>query len=436
MLTLEQAQAAILSGIRPGHEHESVALTQAVGRFVAEPILARVDNPAFDNSAMDGYAVRLADLAQGRHRLPLRGEASGGDAPGVLAPATTMRIFTGAPLPAGADAVVIQEDVRVEAATATSLSRGPRLDPTGESGAVIFPTSLSAGQNIRRRGEDFRTGDTLYKRGERLAAYDIALLATAGVAEVAVARCARALVVATGNELVAPGEPLKPGQIYESNRLATLLQLQALGVEAVDGGTVRDDPAALRALLARSTDFAGRTEARVAGQEWPDGGFDFIITSGGASVGDHDLVKQVFAELGTIQFWKARIKPGKPIAFGHIGERTHFFALPGNPVSSLVTFKLFVEPALIAWHGGTPAQLMLTAQAANDFRRRPGRTEFLRARLFSRDGTLHVEALKGQGSHMLHPLRDTNAFIRIEDESDGFRSGQAVRVLPLRLDRV
>jgi molybdopterin molybdotransferase len=283
---------------------------------------------------------------------------------------------------------------------------------------VLFPASLSAGQNIRRQGEDFRAGDTLYKAGARLAVFDVALLAAAGVSEVTAVRRARALVVATGNELVAPGVPLKPGQIYESNRLATLLQLQELGVEAVDGGTVRDDPGQLRVLLARSTEY------------------DFIITSGGASVGDHDLVKQVFAELGTINFWKARIKPGKPIAFGHIGECTHFFALPGNPVSSLVTFKLFVEPALVAWHGGTPSTLMLTAQAANDFRRRPGRTEFLRARLFSRDGALQAEALRGQGSHMLHPLRDTNALIRVEDDSDGFRAGQAVRVLPLRLDRV
>jgi molybdopterin molybdotransferase len=399
MLTLEQAQAAILAGIRPGGEYETVALAQAVDRFVAEPLVARVDNPAFDNSAMDGYAVRVADLVAGGYVLPLRGESSCGDAPGTLAPGSTMRIFTGAPLPAGADSVVIQEDIRLE------------------DGRVVFPRNVSAGANIRWRGEDFHAGDTLYESGARLSAYDLALLAAAGVADVPVVRRARVLVVATGNELVAPGTPLQPGQIYESNRLATLLQLRELGVEAVDGGTVRDDPAELRALLSRSTDF------------------DFVITSGGASVGDRDLVKQVFAELGTIYFWKARIKPGKPIAFGRVGERTHFFALPGNPVSSLVTYKLFVEPALVAWHGGTPSRLMLTAQAANDFRRRPGRTEFLRARLFSREGALHAEALKGQGSHRLYPLRDTNAFIRVAAESDGFRAGQAVAVMPLRLDR-
>lgn len=397
MLTLEQAQSAILSAIRRGRGRETLALADAVGRFVVEPVSARVDNPAFDNSAMDGYAVRLIDLLPGVRRLPLRGEASCGDAPGVLLPSTTMRIFTGAPLPAGADAVAMQEDVQVE------------------NGHVTLPAVLKAGENIRRRGEDFHAGDTLYVDGARLSPFDVALLAAAGVAEVTVARRARVLVVATGNELVAPGEPLQPGQIYESNRLATILQLRELGVEAVDGGTVRDDPDALRALLARS------------------GEFDFVITSGGVSVGDRDLVKQVFAELGTINFWKVSIKPGKPIAFGHVGSHTHFFALPGNPVSSLVTFKLFVEPALIAWHGGTPRVLMLTAQAANDFRRRPGRTEFLRARLFSEDGVMRIEALKGQGSHMLLPLRDTNAFIRVEAESDGFRAGEMLSVLPLRL---
>jgi molybdopterin molybdotransferase len=417
MLTLEQAQAALLAALRPGRERETVTLAQAVGRFVAEPVVARVDNPAFDNSAMDGYAVRLADLSAQVRQLPLRGEASCGDAPATLAPGTTMRIFTGAPLPAGADAVVIQEDVQVE------------------NGAVTIPASLAAGQNIRRRGEDFRAGDTLYKGGERLAVFDVALLAAAGVAAVTVARRARALVVATGNELVSPGQALKPGQIYESNRLATLLQLQALGVEAVDGGTVRDDPAELRALLTRVGEFADGNEARAAGLGWPDRGFDFIITSGGASVGDHDLVKQVFAELGTVNFWKARIKPGKPIAFGHIGARTHFFALPGNPVSSLVTFKLFVEPALIAWHGGTPHALTLRAVAAAGFRRRSGRTEFLRARLFTRDGVLQVEALRGQGSHQLRPLRDTNALIRVEHDSTGFAAGETVTVLPLSLDR-
>jgi len=398
MLTLEEARAAILSEISPAAASETVPLAQAHGRFTAQELRARVDNPAFDNTAMDGYALCAADLVAAGFVLPLHGESRCGDPPSRLAPGTAMRIFTGAPLPEGADTVVIQEDVK------------------RDGDKVVFPRSVQPGSHLRRRGEDFRQGDVLYPAGRRLGAFDLALLSVAGVAQVAVCARARALVVATGDELVAPGTPLRPGQIYESNRLATLVLLRELGVEAVDGGTARDDPAALRDLLKTSMDF------------------DFVITSGGASVGDHDLVKQVFAEIGQIKFWKVKVKPGKPIAFGRVGVRTHFFALPGNPVSSLVTFKLFVEPALIAWHHGVPRMPQLAAMATNDFRRHPGRTEFLRARLASENGKLTATALRGQGSHMLGPIRETNGFIRVEADSTGFRRGETVMAIPLSTD--
>ena len=285
MLSLEEARAAILADVTPSTATQVVSLSQAHGRFTAQALRAQVDNPAFDNSAMDGYALRVADLIAAGFVLPLRGESRCGDAPGRLTPGTTMRIFTGAPLPDGADTVVIQEDVKHE----------------GER--VLFPRSVQPGSHLRHRGEDFRRDDVLYPAGRRLSAFDLALLSAAGVAEIPVYARARALVVATGNELVVPGTPLRPGQIYESNRLATLMLLHELGVEAVDGGTVRDEPEALRALLKSSLDF------------------DFVITSGGASVGDHDLVKQVFAEIGQIKFWKVKIKPGKPTAFGRVGTR-------------------------------------------------------------------------------------------------------------------
>jgi molybdopterin molybdotransferase len=427
MLSLEQARDAILKNIRAGTARERVPLAEAVGRYLAEAPVARVDNPAFDNSAMDGYAVKLADLAAHDFRLPVRGESSCGEAPATLSPGTTMRIFTGAPLPAGADTIVIQEDVQAQ------------------DGHVVLPHNIGLGQHVRRRGEDFRAGEALLRPGQTLDAGKLALLATAGVDTVEVFRRARVLVVATGNELVAPGQPLSPGQIYESNRLATLLQARALGAEAVDGGTVRDDAEALRRLLRGAGGYADGNGARAAGRDGsptpfgrsscrnaePDGGFDFVITSGGASVGDHDLVKQVFAEIGEINFWKARIKPGKPIAFGRIGERTHFFALPGNPVSSLVTFLLFVEPALRAWHHAAGERLALAATARNGFRRRAGRTEFLRARLYSENGRLMAEMLKGQGSHQLRPMADMNGFIRVEAESEGFEAGATVTAIPL-----
>lgn len=395
MLTLPEARTAILARIRPATAIDTVPLAHAHGRFAARLLTARVDNPAFDNSAMDGYALTQRDLVAHDFVLPVVGEASCGSRPQALQPGTAMRIFTGAPLPAGADTVVMQEDV------------------VPEGGQMRFPRETRTGNQVRRRGEDFRAGDTLYEPGRRLSVYDLALLSAAGVAQLPVWTRPRVLVVATGNELVAPGETLAPGQIYESNRLATLLQLEALDTDAVDGGTVRDDPQTLRTLLATSPDY------------------DFIITSGGASVGDHDLVKQVFAEIGEINFWKVKIKPGKPVAFGHVGERAHFFALPGNPVSSLVTFKLFVEPALYAWHHSQAPVLELSATAANSFRRAPGRTEFLRARLWSENGEMQAEALKGQGSHMLGPLRYTNGFIRVAAESSGFNAGERVTALPL-----
>jgi molybdopterin molybdotransferase len=398
MLTLEQAQAQIEAGIRRARASESVSLEQACGRYLASDTAATVGNPAFDNSAMDGYAVHAADLPDADFRLPLQGESRCGDPPKSLAAGTTMRIFTGAPMPDGADTVVIQEDIHAE------------------GGSIHFPRTVLPGQNVRRAGEDFAADEALFARGRRLNARDIALLSAAGVATPQVLRPARALVFATGDELVAPGVPLKPGQIYESNRIATLLQLRDLGCVVDDGGTVADDPDAVREQLQSAGDY------------------DFVITSGGVSVGDYDLVKQVFAEIGEIEFWKVRIKPGKPLAHGYLGERGHFFGLPGNPVSSLVTFELFVRPAVIAWHHGADRRMALRATAVNEYRRSPGRTEFVRARLSLEDGELKAMALPGQGSHMLGTLRQTNALIRVEQDCDGFAAGDVVTVLPLSVD--
>lgn len=397
MLPLEEAQKAIAQAIRPARETEIVPLEQACGRFLAQALQARVDHPAFDNSAMDGYAVRAADARAHGFVLPVMGESSCGSAPQALAHGTAMRIYTGAPLPAGADTIVIQEDVQVR------------------EGRAHLPESIEAGQYVRPRGEDYRAGTLLYSPGRRLSAPDLALIGNAGIDRVSVYRRPRAWVAATGNELVAPGQRLAPGQVYESNRLALSLQLRAIGADVVDGGIIGDDPQALRALLAQSDQY------------------DFVITTGGASAGDHDLVKQAFGEIGTIHLWKARVKPGKPVAFGHIGERTHFFALPGNSVSSLVTYKLFVEPALLAWHHAVAQDWQLTATAVAAFRRQPGRTEFLRARLHTENGRLLAEPLPGQESHMIGTLRHTNGFIRVEAESGGFAAGDEVMVLPLHL---
>ncbi|MEE8481864.1 MAG: gephyrin-like molybdotransferase Glp [Acidiferrobacterales bacterium] len=395
MLSLEEAQDAIIKSLYYCDEHESVPLLDAHNRFLAEDVSAQVDNPAFDNSAMDGYAVDTAQLIRAGFTLPLHGEASAGRAPGVLKSDSTMRIFTGAPVPTGADAVVIQEDIKIE----------------GDK--IIFPHTVQPGQNIRTSGQDFSRGQSLLEKGRRLSAPDLALLSAAGVPQLSVYRRPKIMVVATGDELVAPGQPLKPGQIYESNRLATLLQIKALGADAIDGGTVVDEPDAVRSMLKKAMQY------------------DFVITSGGVSVGDHDLVKQVFAEIGKINFWKVRIKPGKPVAVGRLGDKTNFFGLPGNPVSSLVTFLLFVQPAIFAWHHSRTTPLYLTATATVAHRRRAGRTEFLRAKLMSDKGELKVEVLKGQGSHMMSTLKDSNCLVRVEHDCEGFEAGDAVTVWPL-----
>jgi molybdopterin molybdotransferase len=289
-------------------------------------------------------------------------------------------------------------------------------DVVVNNGIAEFRAAPGAELNVRLRGEDFRAGEALFERGRRLNPSDVALLSAAGVAALDVWARPRVLVFATGDELVAPGAPLRPGQIYESNRIATLLQLRALGADVVDGGTIADNADAIRGVLRDARDF------------------DFVITSGGASVGDHDLVKGIFAEIGTIEFWRVKIKPGKPLAFGRVGARSHFFALPGNPISSLVTFKLFVEPTLLAWSHAQHLELKLQAVALNDCRRTPGRMEFLRARLQTRDGQLHAEVLRGQGSHMLGTLRDTNGLIQVDAESEGFRSGDRITAIPLTLE--
>lgn len=397
LLTLAQAQAALLARISPAQAIEALPLAQACGRYLATDVAARVDHPSFDNSAMDGYALAYGDSG-GDDGLAIVGEARCGDAPATLARGSAMRIFTGAPLPLGADTIVIQEDARVA------------------DGRLRIPADARAHQHVRRRGEDFRAGTPLYGAGQRLRVADLAVLACAGVSQVPVYGRARALVIATGDELVVPGVALAPGQVYECNRLATCLQLEALGVSAVDGGMVRDDADALRATLANARDF------------------DFVITSGGASVGDRDLVRAAFAHWGELDFWRVRIKPGKPVAFGRIAPRTHFFALPGNPVSSLVTFRLFVAPAVRAWFHTATQPLVLPARATHAFTRAPGRMEFLRAQLAMRDGELRATPLPGQGSHQIGTLRATTALIQISAESAGFAAGEIVTVLPLELD--
>jgi len=395
LISVEQAQRLILERARP-LAAERVPIERAAGRVLAEPAVAATDLPPFPSSAMDGFTLRSGD-APGT--LPLAGEvAAGRPAAGPLGPGTTLRISTGGAVPAGADAVVPLELVEEQ------------------DGAVVFPDAVASGTHVRERGGDIRAGALVLKPGVLLGPAQVAALAAAGVADVHCAKRPRVAILVTGSELRPPGEPLGPGEIYESNALLLAAALQGGGAVPAQLGVVADDLAehvrALeRALLA----------------------FDVVVTSGGASVGPHDLVREAQRKLGVEElFWGVSVKPGKPVAFGV--RRNHLvFNLPGNPVSVLVTFELFVRPALAALQGASdslPAfgRGRLTAPIRPNARRH----EFVRARAFAESGELRLEPLGGQESHMIVRAAQANALVSVPAGEEELSAGSEARFLPLR----
>jgi len=318
MIELEEALKRILSTIQP-LEHETVALTEATERVLVEPIMSPVDLPRFDNSAMDGYAVRAADLAAANAERPaslqvLGKVAAGGVFADKVAAGTCVRLFTGSPLPEGADAVVMQE--------------ATRLDPSRPD-TVWFLEAVRPWENVRLRGEDAKRGAPLAEAGDRLTFGQIGLLAAAGLLELKVSRQPRVGLLATGSELAEPGRPLQPGQIYESNRAMLAALVKRAGAQPDIFPLVPDTMEATCSALKRALDRC-----------------DAAITTGGVSVGEFDFVKAAFEQLGgELNFWKVSIKPGKPFVFGRAG-RKFLFGLPGNPVSTFLCFELFVRPAL------------------------------------------------------------------------------------------
>lgn len=397
-LPLDIAWQRIVTDIRPLQGVERVSMRQALGRVLAEPIRSPLNVPAHDNSAMDGYALRAADLPEhGERAFRLVGAAFAGHPfAGQVGPGECVQIMTGAPIPAGADTVVIQERVRRD----------------GDS--VQVPGGEQPGQNVRRAGEDLAEGQVVLEAGQRIGPAELGLLGSLGLVEVAVWRRLRVAFFSTGDELRSAGSPLAAGQVYDSNRYTLYAMLQRLGVELTDMGVIADDPAALERAFTDAASFA-----------------DAIISSGGVSVGEADHVKQILARLGRVNFWQIAIRPGRPLAFGTIG-RAYFFGMPGNPVSVVATWYQFVQPALRRLMGQRlEPPLSFRVRTVCDLRKRPGRTEIQRG-ILERDasGELVVRSTGPQGSGILRSVSMANCFIVLPHDRGPVKAGEMVDVQP------
>lgn len=397
LMPLETALEQMLSRIVPVTESQTIPLLQANGRITASPVTSPIDVPGFDNSAMDGYAVRMSDLAKG-NALTVAGKAfAGAPYTGEWPAGTCVRIMTGAPVPLGAEAVVMQEETEVT-----------------ESG-VRVNAPVKKGQNIRLRGEDIRSGASVLPAGKKLTAAELPLIASLGIPTVEVVRKVRAAVFSTGDELCLPGQPLGDGQIYDTNRLAVHLMLAQLGCEVIDLGIIPDDPQALRAAFIEADSRA-----------------DVVISSGGVSVGEADYTKQLLEELGEVGFWKLAIKPGKPFAFGRL-QNSWFCGLPGNPVSAALTFYQLVQPLLAKLSGqqGNALPPRSRARTVGRLKKSPGRLDFQRGIVRAgEDGQLEVLSTGHQGSHIFSSFSQANCFIVLERERGNVEAGEWVDVEP------
>ena len=390
-LHVVKAREAMRACIAPLTETEVVPVREALGRVLAQHIVPAIDVPAHDNSAMDGYAVRFADLGG-----PLREVGSalaGRPFAGRVGAGECVRIMTGAVMPQGTDTVVIQEIVKKD----------------GER--IVVPAGQKRAQNVRYAGEDLKTGVPVLQPGKWLRPAELGLIASLGIGELRVRRKLRVAFFSTGDELASIGTPLRPGEVYDSNRYTLRGMLERLGVEASDLGVVRDDPKLLEAAL-RKASFA-----------------DAIVTTGGVSVGEADFVKQLMAQLGEVLFWKIAMRPGRPMAFGKIGS-AYLFGLPGNPVAVMVTFYQFVRDALLHLSGRSDdyAMPLLQASAAQPMRKVPGRTEYQRGILFPDQGAWKVRTTGQQGSGVLRSMSEANCFIVLEHERGNVAAGEPVSV--------
>jgi molybdopterin molybdotransferase len=398
MMSVDEAVAIIAARVSPVRDVETVSLAEADGRILASDISAPLPLPPFTNSAVDGYAVRSRDLPLGAEAVfAVTGRVqAGASASAALEPGHAMRIFTGAPMPDGADTVFMQEDVRLD-----------------EAGRVVLPAGLKPGANVRPAGEDIPAGSAALKAGLRLRPQDVALAAAFGLTHVEVTRRIRVAVFSTGNEVVSPGSRRAAAQLFDSNRFMLMAMLTRLGCEVGDLGILRDD----RASLAQGL-------KQVAGTH------DLILTTGGVSTGEEDHVKASIESAGRLVLWRMAIKPGRPVAMGVVGG-TPLIGLPGNPVASFVTFVHVVRPTVLALAGATQQPLVpMPVRAAFTYKKKIARREYVRVNLRrAADGVLEATKFPREGAGLLSSLVDTDGLVELGEEITQVQPGQTVGFL-------
>jgi len=398
-MPVAKARELIRTFLSPLTAVERLHIRQSLGRVLAGDVVSPIAVPGHDNSAMDGYALRFADLAaDGETVLSRVGESFAGKPwAGVLGVAECVRIFTGGVMPRGADTVVMQERAS-ESASRVRVA----------AGAVS-----KAGQNRRFAGEDLKAGQTVFRDGQRMRPAEIGMLASLGIGEISVYRKLRVAFFSTGDELKSIGTTLAPGEIYDSNRYTLYGMLTRLHCEVIDMGVIEDTPTAVECALANAAEAA-----------------DVVITSGGVSVGEADYIKAILDKLGEVLFWKIAMKPGRPLAYGRIGN-AHFFGLPGNPVAVMVTFYQFVRDALFVLQGDRSAQAQPTFKVALSapIKKVPGRTEFQRGILTSdSNGAWSVRTTGDQGSGILSSMSQANCFIVLGTDTGNVAAGELVEI--------
>ncbi len=397
-LSVEQGREKILSLILPLAETESVAIQECYQRVLAREVFSPINVPAYRNSAMDGYALRSDDLERDSYRVVAE-VLAGSHYPKTVELGEAVKIMTGAPMPQGADTVVMREQ---------ATQNGELVSFAG--------AKIKTGQNVRQAGEDLAQGQAVFHSGQRLLSPEMGMLASLGFAHADVFRSLKVAIFSTGDEVQAPGGDIEPNSIFDSNRFTLTGLLKQLGSQVIDLGIIEDDEAKMMQVLEQAAKRA-----------------DVVITSGGVSVGDADFIKSALEKLGQIDFWRINMRPGRPLAFGQIAGKP-FFGLPGNPVAVMVSFINFVEPALRKMQGEQGWQpLKVNAIALEDLRSRQGRTEFSRGvYAFNTQGQLTVRTTGKQGSGILRSMSEANCLIEIAPAIDTVKVGESVTIIPLQ----